>query len=86
MDIKREIENRLQVEFNPQKLRIIDESEKHIGHQGYRDGGQTHFMVEIISKDFKKLSRIESHRRIHEALGDLLQNDIHALRLKVKSE
>lgn len=45
-----------------------------------------HFYLEITSKKFEDLSRIERSRKVHDILADLLVNDsIHALRLKLRT-
>jgi BolA protein len=64
-------------------LEVVDESERHRGHAGYQEGGESHFQVTIESEKFKGLSRIARHRAVHEALGRDLVSEIHALRLKL---
>ena len=79
MNVKGVIEKTLQQEFSPVSLNVIDESHLHQGHAGWREGGETHFRVEIESAQFAGLTRIQRHRAINEALADLLANQIHAL-------
>ncbi|MDO5622114.1 MAG: BolA family protein [Paracoccus sp. (in: a-proteobacteria)] len=62
------------------QLDIIDESENHRGHAGWREGGQTHFRIIARSDAFDGLSRVARHRLIHGLLGDLVTR-IHALAL-----
>lgn len=66
----------------PTRLEIIDESEKHRGHSGWREGGQTHFRIRMASPEFAGLSRIQRHRLIHRTLGDIVPR-IHALALEL---
>jgi len=73
-----EIRSRLTNAFSPGTLEIEDESHLHAGHEGAK-GGLGHFRVHIISEQFSGLSRIQSHRLIYDALGTLMQTDIHAL-------
>ncbi|AGT08189.1 BolA family protein [Paracoccus aminophilus] len=68
--------------LDPQILEIIDESEGHRGHSGFRDGGESHFRIRISSPRFAGLSRIARHRLIHETLGDIVPR-IHALALEL---
>lgn len=69
---------RLQAAFAPEVLEVIDDSHKHIGHAGARDG-RGHFRVEIRSEVFAGLSSLARHRAVYEALGDMMTTDIHAL-------
>ena len=66
----------------PTRLEIIDESENHRGHSGWREGGQTHFRIRMASPEFAGLSRIQRHRLIHHTLGDIVPR-IHALALEL---
>lgn len=83
MQIRDEIEARLSAAFAPSRLEVVDDSESHRGHAGWRDGGQTHFNVLIRATEFAAMSRIARHRAIHAALGADLVGRIHALALDV---
>ncbi|MDQ1900912.1 BolA family protein [Paracoccus sp. WLY502] len=67
-------------ELGPTWLEVIDESESHRGHAGYRDGGQTHFRIRMASPAFAGLGRVQRHRLVHRTLGDIVPR-IHALAL-----
>lgn len=77
-----EIRRRLEDAFSPQRLEIVDESELHRGHAGWREGGETHFSLLIVSAAFEGVSRIERQRRIHGLLADLLAGRVHALSVR----
>ena len=64
---------------------MIDESEKHRGHGGYREGGETHFRVRIASPEFTGKSRVAQHRAVMEALDVELKGRVHALAIEVVS-
>lgn len=81
MTIATEIEARLAARFAPDRLEVVDESEAHRGHAGYRDGGESHFRVVLRAPVFAGMSRIERHRAVHAALGADLVGKIHALAL-----
>ncbi|GHG18541.1 MULTISPECIES: BolA family protein [Paracoccus] len=66
--------------LNPSRIEVIDESESHRGHGGYRDGGQSHFRIRMASPAFTGLGRVERHRLVHKTLGDIVPR-IHALAL-----
>ncbi len=68
----------------PVSLVVIDESHKHAGHAGARDG-RGHFAVEIVSEAFAGLAPLARHRRVYDAVGALMQTDIHALSIKAKT-
>lgn len=64
--------------FSPELLEIEDESHLHAGHAGAQDG-RGHFRVTIVSDAFDGRARLERHRLIFAALGDMMETDIHAL-------
>lgn len=69
---------RLEQALAPQELELADEGHKHVGHPGARDG-RGHFRLRIVSQAFAGKSPIARHRLVYQALGDLMQTDIHAL-------
>ncbi len=83
MSVRDQIAEKLSVKFAPSHLEVIDESEKHRGHGGYRDGGETHFRVRIASSDLLGLSRLAQHRAVMETLDVELKNGVHALAIEV---
>ena len=70
--------------LDPVRLDIIDDSHKHAGHAGARDGGG-HFAVHIVSAQFVGKSTAACHRMVYSALGDMMKRDIHALILKTSA-
>ncbi len=80
-----QIKQRLQDAFEPQKLIVIDESEKHVNHPGAKEG-HGHFSIEIVSHHFRDKTPMERHRLIYQALGSLMQTDIHAVRINAKAK
>lgn len=75
-----QIERLLTEAFEPAHLLVKDQSHLHAGHAGAKDG-RGHFDVTIVAGAFANCSRIESHRMIFAALGDLMNSDIHALQI-----
>ena len=75
------IRARLIAAFAPTELEVVDESDKHKGHPGARDG-RGHFSVKIISPRFAGRKPIERHRMVFAALGNMLETDIHALSVR----
>jgi len=70
--------------LRPGALEISDDSHRHVGHEGARDG-RGHFSVDIVSEDFAGLAPLARHRRVYAALGDMMQTDIHALQIRART-
>ncbi len=80
-DRQQQIRLRLEEAFQPTELLVKDQSQLHAGHEGAKDG-RGHFDVTIVSTTFDGIDRIERHRMVYDALGSLLETDIHPLRIK----
>ena len=78
------IDKTLRKKFEPVFLEVLDESEQHRGHVGFKDGIQTHFKIIISAKIFEKMSRVSRERAIHKALGSNIMKNIHALSIKFR--
>ncbi len=76
-----QIQTRLLEALQPEHLQIDDESHQHIGHEGAKDG-RGHFYVQIVSSQFDGKRALQRHRMIYQALGELMETDIHALRIE----
>ena len=83
-DIGDEMTTRLAT-LGPTRLEVVDESEQHRGHGGWREGGQTHFRVRMASPRFEGMGRVAQHRLVHQTLGDIVPR-IHALALELAAE
>lgn len=75
------IRRQLEAAFDPPELLIRDQSQLHVGHAGAKEG-KSHFDVTIVSQAFEGASRVERHRMVYDALRELLESDIHALRIR----
>lgn len=84
MNVAAEIRARLAA-LDPVALELEDESERHRGHAGYREGGQTHWRLSIVSPRFAGQSTVARHRMVYQALGSLMQNPIHALAISARA-
>jgi BolA protein len=80
-----EIENRLRAALDPERLAVIDDSEKHRGHSGHDARGESHFTVEVTSAAFAGQSRVARQRMINQALAELLQDRVHALAIRARA-
>jgi BolA protein len=71
--------------LQPQRLELVDESERHRGHAGWREGGGTHWRLTIVAPAFSGQATVARHRMIYQALGDLMQHPIHALAITARA-
>ena len=69
----------------PRRIELVDESEKHHGHAGWKEGGGTHWRLAIVSDAFSGKTTVARHRLIYQALGDLMENPIHALSIDARA-
>ena len=76
----RAIEERLAV-LQPESLEVLDESAKHVGHEGAKGGGG-HYTVTIVSPAFAGKPVQARHRMVYAALGPMMHKEIHALAIK----
>jgi BolA protein len=76
---------RLNSALSPTRVELTDDSEKHRGHAGYNPAGESHFTLEIESEAFAGRSRVERQRMVYKALGDLMQDRVHALQIKARA-
>lgn len=71
-------------QLEPETLELVDESEKHRGHAGWRPGGGTHWRLLIVSPRFADKTTLARHRMVYESLGELMQHPIHALTIQAR--
>ena len=74
----------LQAAFEPLALEVVDDSHRHAGHAGARDG-RGHFNVAIVSAAFAGMAPLARHRAVYAALDGLMQTDIHALSIQARA-
>ena len=70
--------------LQPIALEVADDSHKHAGHEGARDG-RGHFTVRIVSPAFAGKAPLARHRAVYAALGEMMQTDIHALAIEART-
>jgi len=81
MPVADTIHRKLTERFAPRDLTIEDQSHLHVGHEGARPGGETHFAVTITSAAFIGKSRVARQRLVYETLAEELATSVHALAL-----
>ena len=77
-----EMERRLRAALEPTHLSLTDDSEKHRGHGGYNPAGESHFSLAIESPAFAGLNRVQRQRAVYAALGELMDERVHALSIR----
>ena len=85
MTLKDWISTTLQERLRPVSLVVEDESHQHVGHAGWREGGETHFRLDIVSPAFEGKSRGERHRIVNDVLSGAFQRGLHALAIKARA-
>ena len=83
-DRENRIKEKLVQYLTPEMVEISDDSHLHVGHAGAKDG-RGHFSVVIVSEKFRDLNQVKRHRLVYDALGELMETDIHALAIKAYS-
>ncbi len=71
------IEERLRTALSPTQLEVQDDSHRHAGHAGAREG--RHYTVRLTSPRFAGLARLARHRLVYDSLGALAPQGVHAL-------
>ena len=84
MSVAQRIRERLAA-LEPLALDLVDESAQHAGHSGARPDGGTHWRLAIVSPRFAGKPTVARHRMVYEALGELMQDPIHALAISARS-
>jgi BolA protein len=77
-----EMLRRLNSALSPTQVDLIDDSERHRGHGGYNPAGESHFTLRIESPAFAGKNRVQRQRLIYGALGELMDDRIHALSIR----
>ncbi len=73
------ITQKLTSAFAPERLEVVDDSDKHAGHSGARQGGESHFTVKITAEAFAGVGRLQRQRQVYAALAEELAGPVHAL-------
>jgi BolA protein len=82
--VAQEIRRRLQA-LAPLRLELVDDSARHAGHAGAAPGGNTHWNLVIVSAAFAGKRTVARHRMVYQALGNLMQDPIHALAIVARA-
>lgn len=76
------IHDKLTAAFSPTRLELQDDSDRHAGHSGARQGGESHFNLLIEAEAFAGASKVVRQRMVYKALAEELRGPVHALSVK----
>lgn len=82
MSLAESMRAKLEATLKPFRLEIVDDSESHRGHGGWREGGETHFNMEVVSAVFEGETRVSRQRMVFDVLAEELAGPVHALSLR----
>lgn len=85
MDIQVKMQAKLTAELQPTHMELVDDSARHAGHAGAREGGQSHFKLYIVSQAFAGKTAVQRHRMVYGVLADELKQQVHALNVVAKT-
>ena len=84
MSIEKEIKQRLEQNLDVHHLEIKDFTGRHLAHELHEGG--FHLEAVIVSDSFDGLSLIDRHKKVYEAMGELMKHEIHALSMQTKTK
>lgn len=82
MSVRDTILTKLTAALDPVRLDVVDDSESHRGHGGWREGGETHFDVVAVAAVFEGKSRVARQRLVLDALAEEMAGTVHALSMR----
>lgn len=85
MPVSEKITEKLKIAFEPLELELVDDSERHRGHGGWREGGETHFHLRMTSAGFAGKSGVQRQRAVNGVLAEELAGPVHALSMELKA-
>jgi BolA protein len=80
--VEGEIIRRLEAALAPIRMELVNDSANHRGHVGDDGSGESHFSLTIESEAFAGLNRVQRQRAVYAALGELMTEKVHALRIR----
>lgn len=77
MTIQESLRHKLELEFHPVHLDIVNESNNH----NVPPNSETHFKVTLVADGFAGLRPVQRHQRVYRAVAEELAGPVHALAL-----
>ena len=85
MSVTQIVTEKLKTAFAPLDFELIDDSEKHRGHGGWREGGESHFRLRLVSAAFAGQNRVQRQRAVNKVLAEELAGPVHALSMDLRA-
>jgi BolA protein len=85
VSVTKNIADKLKKAFEPVVFELIDESEQHRGHGGWREGGESHFRLRMTAACFTGQGRVQRQRAVNKVLADELAGPLHALAMELRA-
>ena len=76
------VKSKLQNQLDTENVNIEDKSFLHKSHVGNKEG-KFHLKITLKSSELKKLSRIESNKRVYKILDQELKEFIHSIQILI---
>ena len=76
------VKKKLLNQINIESINIEDKSFLHKNHKGNQEG-KYHLKIMIVSEELKKMSKIESNKKIYKILGQELKENIHSIQILI---
>ena len=77
------IEKKIKKNFPNSNFLIENTSNKHKKHKQNISGEETHFLINLESYKFSKLSKLERQKYLINILGDEIINNVHSISFKL---
>lgn len=85
MRVTEKMTEKLKMAFEPVSFELIDDSESHRGHGGWREGGESHFRLRMTSARFAGQGRVQRQRAVNKVLAEELAGPVHALAMELRA-
>ncbi len=76
------VKNKLQTQIDIQGINIEDKSFLHKNHAGNQEG-KFHLKITLKSTELKKLSKLESNKKVYKILDQELKQFIHSIQILI---
>ena len=76
------VKNKLLNQINIESINIEDKSFLHKNHKGNQEG-KYHLKIEVKSEALKKISRLESSKKIYKILTKEMKDFIHSIQISI---
>ena len=76
------VKNKLLNQINIESINIEDKSFLHKNHKGNQEG-KYHLKLIIVSEELKKMSKIESNKKIYKILDKEMKESIHSIQILI---